>query len=238
MSRGYTGDDVTVVMAVRDGERYLAAAIDSILEQSQTPREVVVVDDGSGDRTPEILAGYGDPLRVVRQPPSGQFAAMNRGIAAASTPLLAFLDADDLFTPRSLELRLARLGGPDEPDAVFGRLLQFVSPELPAAEAARLRYEPGPQRVQMFSAMAVHRHAFDRVGPLDDGLRTSSNLDWMSRARVAGLRTVEIDAVVTRRRLHTTNIGRTAPLARNRDLLHVVRAHRRRMADVDTGDGR
>ena len=223
------------MMPVHDGERYLTEALDGILGQTSPPGEVVVVDDGSQDGTPEILERYGRSIRVLRQARAGQFAAMNRSIEASASPVLAFLDADDLFTPRSIELRLIRLNAEDDPDAVFGRTEQFVSPELTAEEAARLRFEAGPVRGELFQTMMIRRAAFERVGPLDTSLRTASNVDWISRARVAGILSVEIDEVVARRRLHTTNIGITAARQKRDDLLSVVRAHRRRSFGADGG---
>lgn len=232
-----TSASVAVLMPVRDGERYLVEAIDSILHQTTPPGEVVVVDDGSQDGTPALLARYGDALRVVHQAPSGQFVAMNRAVEVSASPVLAFLDADDLYTPASIERRLVRLNADDRPDAVFGRTEQFVSPELTPEQATELRFEAGPLRGELFGAMLIRRTAFARVGPLHTGRRTSSNIDWISRARATGLRSVEIDEVVARRRLHTTNIGRTAKDEKRADLLSVVRAHHRRAAGLDGSPG-
>src|SRR6185503_21145269 len=103
---------------------------DSILEQSVPPDEVVVVDDGSVDGTPAVLSAYGDALRVIQQAASGQAAAINAAVAAATGTVLAFLDADDTWEPDAQRVRLERLHQPDAPDAVFGSIVQFVSPEL------------------------------------------------------------------------------------------------------------
>ena len=89
-----------------DAERYLGDAIESILRQTCPPVELIVVDDGSSDRTPEIALSFGDSVRCVRQPHSGIGAALNRGIAMAHGALLAFLDADDLWTENKLALQL------------------------------------------------------------------------------------------------------------------------------------
>ena len=62
---------LSVVMAVRDGERYLAEALESVLGQSIAPGEIVAVDDGSTDGTPAILDHYRSRVRVLRQPPGG-----------------------------------------------------------------------------------------------------------------------------------------------------------------------
>src|SRR5215212_2480245 len=79
---------VSVIVPVRDGERYLAEALESILRQSTTPGEVVVVDDGSTDATPAVLERYAARVRVVRQSAAGVAVALNHGIAVAHGTLL------------------------------------------------------------------------------------------------------------------------------------------------------
>ena len=88
--------------------RYLREAIDSALGQTCAPLEVIVVDDGSTDATPEVLESYGDRIRVIRQNNQGVAAARNAGIAAARGEYVAFLDSDDLWDARKLELQMAR----------------------------------------------------------------------------------------------------------------------------------
>jgi glycosyltransferase involved in cell wall biosynthesis len=223
-----TDSRVSVVVPVRDVERYVAEALDSILQQSITPGEVIVVDDGSTDATPAVLERYADQVRVLRQESAGVAAALNHGIAAADGTLFAFLDADDLWLPDALACRLARLDAPDEPDAVFGRMQQFVSPDLDAAHASRFRFDPAPQHVALFGTMVVRRLAVDRVGPLDPSYVTGSNIDWISRARATGMRGVEVPDVVMRRRLHETNLGILQSNRKRSDLVRIVRAHRQR----------
>jgi glycosyltransferase involved in cell wall biosynthesis len=230
---GAGAQQVSVVVPVRNGERYLTESLDSILGQSTPPGEVLVVDDGSTDATPQLLRAYGDRLRVVRQDAVGLGAALNHGIATARGDVLAFLDADDLFTPTSLESRMVRLDAADRPDAVFGTMVQFVSPELGPEAESRFRYEPGPNRVRLFQTMLIRREAFERVGELDNSYVTGSNIDWMSRAEVAALRTAEVTDVVARRRLHGTNHGLTFREQKRIDLVNVVRAHRRRKSDEE-----
>jgi glycosyltransferase involved in cell wall biosynthesis len=229
--------DVSVVLAVRDGERYLAEALESILGQGPPPGEIVVVDDGSTDSTPAVLESFGDAIRVISQAPAGQAAATNRGIHECTGELVAFLDADDVWTADSLKVRLQRLHASDRPDAVFGSMEQFVSPEIPNADRRFYRFDPEPRAVPLFAGLLVHRSAFDRVGNLEAGLQTGANVDWISRARVAGVQLVAIPDVVFRRRLHDMNLGITMRGGARQDLLAVVRAHRARQADppVDSG---
>jgi len=95
---------ISVVMPVWNGERYLKEAVESVLAQTFTNFELIVVDDGSTDRTPEILAGCDDPrLRVFQLPHSGIVRARNWGVAQARAPWIAVQDADDISLPHRLE---------------------------------------------------------------------------------------------------------------------------------------
>jgi len=95
---------ISILMPVWNGEKFLAAAVDSLLTQTFTDFELLVIDDGSTDRTPEILHGYADPrLRVLRLEHAGIVVALNHGLAQARAGWIARLDADDLSEPRRLE---------------------------------------------------------------------------------------------------------------------------------------
>lgn len=100
-----------MLLAVHDGERTLRAAVESVLRQTAADLELVVVDDGSGDRTPELLAAVSDPrLAVLRnEERRGLAASLNRALEAARARYVARLDADDVAMPRRLERQLAHL---------------------------------------------------------------------------------------------------------------------------------
>jgi len=106
---------VSVVMAVRDGAPWVAGAIESILGQTLTDLELIVVDDGSTDDTPLLLAGVRDPRLVVeRQAHAGLTRALGRALARARAPLVARLDADDVARPDRLERQRAFLAAHPE----------------------------------------------------------------------------------------------------------------------------
>ena len=99
---------VSVIVPTYNQARYLREAVDSALAQTAPPLEVIVVDDGSTDATPEILEAYGARIRRIRQPNQGVAAARNAGVAGARGECVAFLDSDDVWNPRKLERQVAR----------------------------------------------------------------------------------------------------------------------------------
>jgi hypothetical protein len=103
---------VSVVMPVRNGERFLREALESTLAQTLVDLELIVVDDGSTDSTPEILgdaARRDSRVRLERQEAAGLAAAINAGCAVAAAPLIARMDADDVMVPDRLERQVAYL---------------------------------------------------------------------------------------------------------------------------------
>lgn len=97
----------SVIIPAYNSATTLARAIDSVLAQSYPAQEIIVVDDGSTDRTFEVVARYGEKVRYIRQDNAGVSSARNRGALAASGDWLAFLDADDWYYPDRLRLHAA-----------------------------------------------------------------------------------------------------------------------------------
>jgi glycosyltransferase involved in cell wall biosynthesis len=100
--------DISVVIPTYNRADLISFTLDSILGQTMPPREVIVIDDGSRDDTPAVLARYGDHIRSIVIPNSGSIVARNTGLRAAIHPLVAFCDSDDLWLPNFLE-RMATL---------------------------------------------------------------------------------------------------------------------------------
>lgn len=103
---------VSVVMPCYNGEAFLAAAVESVLGQTFRDFELIVIDDGSTDRSADILAGYGERIRVIRQRNRGVSAARNAGIEAARGDFIAFLDSDDWWEPDFLDQMVKAMDDP------------------------------------------------------------------------------------------------------------------------------
>ena len=184
-------------------ELYIGEAIGSILAQGIGSLQIVVIDDGSTDRSAEIARGFGAPVECHSQPNAGISPSRNAGVARARGKYLAFLDADDIWTPGGLKLRLERLGQGAE--CVFGGVENFISPDLSPEERERFGSIAPAMTGRLAGSMLIERAAFNRVGLFDVSLKVGETLDWVARAEHAEIDTVFIDDLVLRRRIHRSN---------------------------------
>jgi len=212
-------NDVSVIIPVFNGRRYLRDAIRSVLAQTIVPREIVVVDDGSTDDSASLARDLG--VTCVSQHHAGQGAALNHGIARSQGSAVAFLDADDVWMPNKLELQLEVLAGSVPIDAVFGHAVQF-------GEAIA---DSPPMPARLPSALLVRRVTLQRVGPFDTELRLGCPVEWAIRLEESGVGVAMLPQVLYRRRLHGDNSGRIHAERRG-DYLDIVRRKLRRAATL------
>ena len=111
---------VSAIIPAYNARDYLAEAIGSVLWQRHRPVEIIVVDDGSTDGTSEVAASFPE-VRLVRQPNGGPAATRNRGLSLAEGRIIAFLDADDLWTDDKLAVQLPHFEANPRTDIVLGR---------------------------------------------------------------------------------------------------------------------
>jgi glycosyltransferase involved in cell wall biosynthesis len=199
---------VSVVVPVYNGERYLAEAIQSLLEQEHRPLEVLVIDDGSTDGSARVAQQFGPEVHYHRREHAGLAGTRNHGTQLARGALLAFVDADDMWVPGRLARQVAALEAEPELDGVFGRMEQFVSPELDPELQQRLRPRLTDLPALTPSTLLIRTSAYRRVAALDPQWTVGEFLDWLLRARELGLKTRMLDQLVLRRRIHADNMGR------------------------------
>jgi GT2 family glycosyltransferase len=191
---------VSVVVTVHDGEQFITKTVESVLTQSFEDLELVVVDDGSADATPEILAGYAADdrrVRIHRQPRAGVCAARNRGIEVCRAPLIAFLDGDDVATRDRLGAQLrfldengdvALVGGQYELIDAQGRTFAKAQPPRGDAEIREVLRSGNPF---LHSAVTVRKRVVQETGGYRRQFVAAQDLDlWLrvaERTRLANL---------------------------------------------------
>jgi glycosyltransferase involved in cell wall biosynthesis len=198
---------ISVIIPVYNRECYLAEAIESVLAQTYSAIQLIVVDDGSTDRSAEVAQKY--PLTYQFQPNGGISAARNAGIALATGEFLAFLDSDDIWVTDKLANQMAAFKADPTLEAVFGYAEQFYSPELDESFRQRIRCPAEPIAAHLATAMLIQRAAFLRIGLFDPKLKTGIDISWYITAIEHNLNQMMLPDVVYRRRLHETNSGLT-----------------------------
>lgn len=230
------GPQISAVIVVRDGERYLGEAIGSALAQELAPCEVIVIDDGSIDGSRATAEEFVGRVRCVSIEPRGIGGARNVGVDVSTGEWVAFLDADDVWHPRSLRVLAGAFADDPGLELAFGHVRQFISPDLDAAAAGRLTLRSELEPGYLVGASLIRRSALDRVGPFLEEFLTGDFIDWVARARDLGVREKLLGDHVLSRRLHTTNHG-IVRLDRRVDYAHVLkRALDRRRAAGSLGD--
>lgn len=197
---------ISVIIPAYNGERYIAEAIESVLAQRYEHIEIIVVNDGSTDRTEKVLRSYAN-VQYLYQPRKGASAARNSGIKSSSGNFLAFLDADDFWIKDKLKMQLSMFREKPDLDMVFGHVEQFYSPELEESLRGRIHLAAGIMPGYVPGAMLIKKAAFLSVGFFDDGFRIGEFIDWYIRAVDYGLKSFLAPEVVLKRRIHDANTG-------------------------------
>lgn len=226
---------ISVIVAVYNGEKYLRAAIGSILAQTYPAIDLIVVDDGSTDNSASIARSFGADLRYVHQPHSGLGAAMNHGIDLAQGQFFAFLDADDLWPKDKLERQHRAFAADASLDMVFGHMKQFVSPELDEAAKKRIHCPPDPMPGYSAGTMLIRRESFHRVGRFATTWQAGIFVDWYLKATEAGLKGIMLPDILLNRRLHTANLGIVRRDARA-DVLRILKSSLDRRRNAESPD--
>ena len=197
---------VSVVMPAFNVARFIADAVRSVLTQSLTDLELIIVDDGSTDGTLDRLEPFDDPrLRVVAQANAGSSAARNAGLRDASGYYVAFLDADDWWRRDKLQRHVDVLDAHPDVDLTFSRS-QIVDEGGRATGRTSRRVSGRVSFRQLLienvvnngSAVVMRRDALRRVGRFDTALRACVDLDlWLRVARLRPHNCLCLDEVLT-----------------------------------------
>jgi glycosyltransferase involved in cell wall biosynthesis len=201
---------VSAIIPVYNQDRYLAAAIHSVLAQTCRDFEVIVVDDGSTDRTPEVIASYGDRIRAYRKANGGVATALNHGIRQARGDAVGWLSSDDLWEPSKLERQLEVLASRPEVGLVYTDVWVIDAADRVLRRTSSPVQETGRRFVRSLlrhcfvngTSVLVRRSVFDAVGLFDERIQIATDYDMWLRIAQAGYEFVHIPEPLARYRVH------------------------------------
>ncbi len=207
----------SVVIPAYNAATTIAEAIDSVLMQTIPPSEIIVVDDGSTDDTAAIASSVPGPIHVMRRSNGGPGAATTAGILAATSPLLATLDSDDLWLPRKIERQMEFLAANPGMTAAFTLAELFKQTSEPLGSA---RVQPIWSRTTMLIDMAA---ALSVGAVIDPPGGRGDMVDWLARCGEMGYQLGMLEEVHARRRIRPGSLSYGRDLERDAGYLHVVR---------------
>ena len=196
---------VSVIVPVFNGEDFLAEALDSIFRQHGVDIEVIVVDDGSNDRSANIARASVKPVLYHFQENAGPSAARNAGLKRARGEFIAFLDADDQWPANKLQQALKVLQEEPAVQVVIGRS-QFLKLRTGGTSGNTFEEVLTPRIYLQLGSAVFRRSAFERVGPFNPEFRYSEDIDWFMRAREQGVLMKTLDSISLLHRLHGNNM--------------------------------
>lgn len=172
---------VSVIVPVFNGERFIREAVDTILSQNYPALEVIIINDGSTDKTESIVKQLTPEIRYLSQENFGPGAARNRGINEAMGEYIAFLDVDDLWPKNNLHMLVEELLQNREIDVVHGYAqLAHYNDDTHEYE---YRGNPTESFPYYIGAALYRRSVFAAVGLFDRTLRYGEDTDWFTRAQ-------------------------------------------------------
>jgi len=216
---------VSCIIPAFNAAPFVGEAIEIALEQTLPPQEILVIDDGSTDRTADVVRSFGTRLVYLHQRHLGVAAAMNTGVRAASSTHIAFLNADDLWRPEKLARQIPRLVERAEVDLCFTQYRNFWVPELAEEEGLHQgRSLSQPISGWSASTLLTRRETFGHFGFFEESAAQHVELVWALHAAQQGAIVDVIPEVLMDRRLHPGNLSRRWTM--DDDFFQLVRAWR------------
>ncbi len=213
---------ISALIAVYNTERFISEAIESVLNQTYPPMEIIIFNDGSTDNTKAIIKTFRDRVRYIEGNKIGVTAARNFLLTQAKGDWIAFHDADDRWMPQKLEKQAALLQQNPEMDGCLGLALQFLERghTLPPNFKKSILEEPTAQFY--LPNMLVKKEVFNVVGNfICYGKPTGVDSEWFARAKDANINIGIVNEVLYKRRWHDKNLSHTFTF--DKTMLNILR---------------
>lgn len=195
---------ISVIIPVFNGERFIRDAVKSVLSQNYPALELIIVDDGSTDKTEEIILQLPYDIRYFKQENGGPASARNRGIRDASGELIAFLDVDDLWPDNNLNFLVDELSQDPEIEVIHGYGQMMAN--NPKSNNYEYIGNPKESFPYYIGAAIYRKSVFERVGLFDTTLRFGEDHDWFNRAKELNIKIKRIEDVTLLVRRHGQNM--------------------------------
>jgi glycosyltransferase involved in cell wall biosynthesis len=212
---------ISVIIVVQNGELYLKQAIESVLTQTHTPNEIIVVNGHSRDNTEKIVKLYPN-VSYIHQKGKGLANARNTGIDVARGELITFLDHDDYWRKDKLSIQLSYLTSNPEIQYSYSKVKLFLesgcklrigfSPEL--LEKEQIGRTPG--------TLMVRKSLFSKIGDFNPEFSIGCDVEWFTRAKDYNISYAFIPKVLLYKRVHNTNLSANVQTNR-KELLSIIK---------------
>lgn len=209
---------VSVIIPTFNRATWLGEAITSVLAQTYTPLELIVVDDGSQDHTPAVVKTFAKALTYIQQDHAGVSAARNRGVASSHGALLGFLDSDDIWLPHKTATQVALLAAQPQAQACYTDEIWIrhgvrVNPRQIHHKQSGWLFEPSlPRCIISPSSIMLWRTLWDTLGGFDERLQACEDYDLWLRLTLHTPVLLLPERLIVKRGGHADQLSRCIPV--------------------------
>ncbi len=203
---------VSVIIPVHNREKFIQDALKSVFKQDYEALEVIVVDDGSTDRTAEVVRSF-KKVRYFYQAHQGigPAQARNLGLRESKGEFISFLDSDDMWLPQKTRLQVNYLLANPDKGLVLCHIKNFIETgsDIPSWLDEKTKRNMADINAASFipSALMSRRSVFEKIGDFNISFKMGDDTDWFLRAREASVPMAILPDKLTLRRIHDSNLS-------------------------------
>jgi len=224
----YRNSTISVIIPTYNSACFIHQAVKSVLGQTVQPNEIIVVDDGSDDETEQVLQPFKSQITYIFQKNSGPAVARNRGLKVATGEFISFLDADDLWHRKKLEILLEDFQKEETLGVSLGFTFKckFSSFEDIDVDEAYLRSE----FALLLGSGLMKKSVFEEIGIFDEDMTIGEDTDWFMRVRENGIPISVKQKTVLYYRYHNKNLTKNDSIY-NRSIFQILKKAKDRKAN-------